>query len=386
MASENAAMGPAELRERLSSAAFVFRGYNVTNLGRSRELLEHPVYGPIVHGCLKKGGAICSEIVGKRVDLVSRVRRQQETTLKTYADAIALIMSMEEAQLELLREFFDIEVDMAFVAYGYSLGEICAVAACHVIDMEHAMRVPLSLAHDCAELARDVTLGVLFSRGRTVHAGLVRRLCQEINLEGRGVIGISGLLAPNSMLMMGQADTLDRFKQRIDSVVIEHPSLRKSMHRFPPLHTPIMWQRCIPNRAAVLMQSLPGGLVAPRPQLLSLVTGDVSYDDSNAREILHQWVDHPQRLWDAVYWTLTHGVETVIHVGPEPNLVPATYKRLRDNVEAETRGRVGMRALKAVVHHPWVKPLLPQRTALLRAPTLQQIILEDWLLAQKPES
>ena len=37
-----------ELREQLPHAALAFRGYNVTNLGRSRELLEHRLYGPTV--------------------------------------------------------------------------------------------------------------------------------------------------------------------------------------------------------------------------------------------------------------------------------------------------------------------------------------------------
>ncbi len=61
-------------------------------------------------------------------------------------------------------------------------------------------------------------------------------------------------------------------------------------------------------------------------------------------------------------------------------LMPATLTRLKDNVETETKGKVGMRALTAVVHHPWIKRLLPERTALLRAPAIEQIILEDWLL------
>jgi [acyl-carrier-protein] S-malonyltransferase len=378
-------MEVAELRERLSSTAFAFRGYNVTNLGRSQELLVHPSYGPIVLGCLKKASAVCSDIIGRRVDLVSRIRRQRETTLRTYADAIALILAMEKAQIELLREFFDIELAKAFVAFGYSLGEVAAVSACGVIEMEDAMRVPLSLAQDCAELAHDVSLGVFFSRGRTLPLHGVLRLCQEIGLEGRGVIGVSTVLSPNSMLLMGQGNTVDRFRELMEQAISDHPNLRKSSHRFPPLHTPIMWQRCIPNRAAVLMQTLPGGLVGPRPQVLSLVTGDVSYDDCNARDILHRWVDHPQRLWDAVYWTLMQGVETVVHVGPEPNLIPATYKRIRDNVEAETRSRIGMRALKTVVERAWIKGLLPQRAALLRAPSMRQLILEDWLLTQKPE-
>jgi [acyl-carrier-protein] S-malonyltransferase len=378
-------MDVAELKERLSMSAFAFRGYNVTNLGRSHELLAHSKYGPIVRDCLREGSAVCSDLIGKRVDLISRVKRQQNTTLKSYADAIGLIMSLEKAQLVLLREFFDIDFSQSMVAMGYSLGEISAVACCGLTELSAAMQIPVSLAKDCAELAHGVTLGVFFSRGKTLPLNPALMLCQEITQEGNGAMGISSLLAPNSMLLMGQTDTLDRFKLRMGDVIDDHPNLRKSSHHFPPLHTCITWQRCIPNRAALLMQNMPGSLVAPRPPILSLVTGDVSYDECNSRDILHRWVDHPQRLWDAVYWTLTKGVETVVHVGPEPNIIPATYKRIQDNVESETRGRVRIRALKAVVAHPWIRGLLPSRTALLRAPNVEQVILEDWLLEQIKE-
>jgi hypothetical protein len=44
-----------------------------------------------------------------------------------------------------------------------------------------------------------------------------------------------------------------------------------------------------------------------------------------------------------------------------------------------------MRALTAVVSHPWLKTLLSHRTALLRAPNVKQIVLEDWLLAHAPK-
>lgn len=32
----------------------------------------------------------------------------------------------------------------------------------------------------------------------------------------------------------------------------------------------------------------------------------------------------------------------------------------------------------------WINLLLPERTALLRAPLIEHVVLEDWLLAQHP--
>jgi [acyl-carrier-protein] S-malonyltransferase len=158
-------------------------------------------------------------------------------------------------------------------------------------------------------------------------------------------------------------------------------------HRWPPMHTPILWQRNIPNRASVMMQTIKGGFQAPLPRVFSLATGAASYNDYNCREILAQWIDHPQRLWDAVYATLAEDIETVVHVGPEPNLIPATFDRLAKNVQVQLAGRtiggLSLRAVSGIAGRAWLRALLPSRAALLRAPRIKQIVLEDWLLEQK---
>jgi [acyl-carrier-protein] S-malonyltransferase len=375
------------LQDRLSNSAFVFRGYNVTNLGRSAELLEHRAFGAIVERCLHGASAIASDQLHRPFDLVQRVRNRQETNLETYADAIALILAMEQAQLKLLDEFFGVEYAKARLAFGYSLGEVGALVASGVMDLRSALFVPLAMAADCIELARDVTLGVLFSRGPALDADAVYKLCLRINALGKGVIGVSAYLAPNSLLLMGQSDTIDHFADLMREWLPQKLYLRKNDSRWPPMHTPIVWQRNIPNRSAVMMQTLPGGFKAPTPAVLSLVTGKLSYNDFNARDLLNRWIDHPQRLWDAVSEMLAMGIDTVVHVGPEPNLVPATIKRLADNVTTQLGAKswegVGLRAVSRAVRRPWLAKILPIRSSLLRAPFVRQVNLEDWLLEQE---
>jgi [acyl-carrier-protein] S-malonyltransferase len=375
------------LKDRLSNAAFVFRGYNVTNLGRSRELLAHHAYGPVVEHHLREASTIASEMLERKIDLVARVERGEETDLESYGDAIALIISMEQAQLKLLAEFFRVDYARARLSFGYSLGEIGALVASGVMDLRSALHVPLAMVPDCIELARDVTLGVLFSRGPALDADAVYKLCLRINTAGKGVIGISSYLGPNSLLLMGQGDTIDRFADLMKEWLPQKLYLRKNDSRWPPMHTPIVWQRNIPNRSAVMMQTLPGGFKAPMPPVLSLVTGKISYNEFNSRDLLHRWVDHPQRLWDAVSETLSMGIDTLIHVGPDPNLVPATYKRLADNVTTQMGAKswegVGLRAVSRAVRRPWLAKILPTRSSLLRAPYVKQVILEDWLLEQE---
>lgn len=366
---------------QLGTTALAFRGYNQQNLGRSRELLMDPRYGPIVRDELARASDVCRSVLSRPVDLVRRVEENEDTSLQTYDEAIALIMAMNAAQLRLLSEVHGIDYHKARYFFGYSLGELSAVVASGVIPLEDVLRVPLELAADCVELAHDAHLGVLFSRSGLLPYEQVQRLCMEINAAGHGVIGISAILSPNSVLLMGQGHTLQWFKDRMHQVVHPRAVMRITTDRWPPLHTPIMWERAIPNRAARRMHTVRGGFAAPQPPVLSLVTGEPSYAELNARELLHRWVDHPQRLWDAVYFLLYNGIETIVHVGPAPNIIPATFRRLSDNVVQQIDASLGMRALSEIVRRPWILALLPQRTALLRAPTIRHIILEDWLLS-----
>src|SRR5207253_10913672 len=87
-------------RER---TAIAFRGYNVTNLGRTPELLAHPAYGPRVKEQLQSVSAVASEILHRPVDLVGQVRTGYEATLEQYGEALALLLAIESVQLALLR-------------------------------------------------------------------------------------------------------------------------------------------------------------------------------------------------------------------------------------------------------------------------------------------
>jgi [acyl-carrier-protein] S-malonyltransferase len=191
-------------------------------------------------------------------------------------------------------------------------------------------------------------------------------------------------------LVLGQRDTVDRFKQRMAEALGEDVHLRKNRSLWPPLHTSLLWQRSISNRAAHVMQTIPGGFRAPVPPVLSLVTGKVSYNDFNSRELMNRWVDHPQRLWDAINEMLAMGIELMIHVGPEPNLIPATFKRLSDNVNAQLNrwslnSSLGRKAVTGLVSRPWLAKVMSAKTAVLRAPFVAHLILEDWLLDQPVE-
>lgn len=374
------------LIERIPDCVLAFRGYNVTNLGRTPELLAHRAFGALVERELAAVSDAASDILKRRVDLVAQVRQRQESTLEAYGEALALVLAVESAQLSILREQFGVEWSGARFAYGFSLGEIAATVAGGVLNLRSVLEVLLPLADDCVTLAHESTLGVLFTRSRELSRDDVFRLCLEINQEGRGVMGVSAHLAPNAMLIIGQHDTLDRFMARAKTQFNVRVHLRKNDAKWPPIHTPIVWQRQISNRAAERMHTMPLLANAPKPRVFSLVNGCYDYTSLTARALLSQWIDHPQRLWDAIYETLATSVATILHIGPGPNIIPATYKRLSADVVSQTQDSRSLRALSAAVRRQWLRRLLPHRAALLRAPFIEHIILEDWLLANAPPS
>ncbi len=374
-----------DLQSRLGQGAFAFRGYNITNLGRTPELLAHRVYGAVVEAHLREASDLCAAAIKRPVDLVGRVRAGRETRgLDDYAEDVALIVAMEMAHLRLLDEFFGVAMPQARLAFGYSLGECAALIGAGVFKMADLLPIPLAMADDCAELAKEVTLAVVLSRGPVLDFDIVRRLCLETSQTGAGVIDISTYLSPNSLLLMGQNGSLHRFETRLREMFPHQVSVRPHKHRYPPLHTPIMWQRCIPNRTAVLLQTAPGGMCAPSVPILSMVTGTASYQEYNSRDLMHRWVDHPQRLWEVVYRVLAERIETVLHIGPNPNLLPATFHRLSNNVTAQMGGRslgsLGRRTISRLARRPWLTRMLPSSAVLFRAPHIQHIIVEDWLL------
>lgn len=382
-------LSPPQLRAKITSTAFTFRGYNVANLGKSADLLAHPLYGPHVEAGLHEASVIAGHLLGHRLDLVERVRSRRETSdLSTYAEDIALIVAMSLVQLKLLKEFFEVPFEQAALAFGYSLGEPTALVATGVYSLENILRPLLALARDSAELAEDVTMGVLFSRGPELDFTAVQRLCIEVTAAGQGVIAPMTYLSPNSALLLGQRNTMDEFKELMKDRLPERANLRKNPHRWPPLHTPITWQRSIPNRAGVILQTCHGGLRAPAVPLLSSVTGQRSFTDHNSRQLMQQWIDQPQRLWDMVFQTLASGAEVIVHVGPDPHLIPATFTRLSDNVAGQLAERswsgLGLRAVAQFTRRPWLSRLLSQNAVPLRAPFVQQLLLEDWLLEQMP--
>jgi [acyl-carrier-protein] S-malonyltransferase len=375
-----------DLKQRIGTAAIAFRGYDASNLGRSHELLAHPVYGPIVREFLERASAVCSDVLKREVDLATRVVANEPAALETFVEDTATIVAMQLAQVRLLEQVFEVPVRDAMLSFGHSIGELGALVLGGVYEMEQLLPIPLSLAHDCADLTKDTMLGILTSPSGALKPERVQRLCSAISSRGHGLVGPSTFLSPYQVILLGQADTLDLLEAEMRDYLPAAVSLRRRPNKWPPIHTPLVWERSVPNRAAVALYHTGGGNSRPKPTVVSCTTGRANYDEWNSREILTDWTDHPQRLWDAIEHTLASGAELIIHVGPEPKLLPAAFERLSGKVMKSLKHRhldsLGRRVLPGISRNQWLARRLPHNAVVLRAPFVNHLILEDWLLDQ----
>jgi [acyl-carrier-protein] S-malonyltransferase len=376
------------MRERIDRAALAFRGYEVGNFGRSRELIDHPRYGPVVRRVLGQAARICADLCGQSTDLIDYIRAGKSADLKTLPQDNAMIVALEVAQLQVLEELFDVSVGRARLSFGFSTGELAALIVGKVFTLEDVLGVLVPVAADCAELASDASLALLFTKRSELRSLGVERICREVLSEGRGLIGPTAFLSPHAALVVGQGKTLNRLESLMRDFLPKDAVLRRKRAQWTPLHSPLVWQCYIPNRIATLLHRVEGKLRKPSPPVLSCVTGEESYDELSSRELLTLWPDHPQRLWDVVNATLKSNVDMIVHVGPASNLLTTTFSSLsgrviRDQPIRWVRG-ISASLISGLQRRPMLSGLVPPRAALLRAPFLTHVILEDWLLDQNP--
>ena len=233
-------------KTNITDAALAFRGYNLTNLGRTAELLNCDAYKPVILEELRRFSETCSEYTQSPVDLADVVRAGDEPGLAHYAESIALVVAVEVAQMRLLNEIHEVETSQAKFSCGYSLGELAALSFGKTFSVDDMIRLPLAMAADSVKLAGDITMGVLFSRGPLISEVDVERLCLQITSEGKGTLGISAILSPNTYLLIGQQNTVQRFKRIMHGLLPNPAHLRVNNNRWPPLHTPIVRQKTLP--------------------------------------------------------------------------------------------------------------------------------------------
>ncbi len=177
---------------------------------------------------------------------------------------------------------------------GYSLGELTALVATGVYSFEAAIAPILRLADEAASLANDVTLGILFSRGPALGYDKIEQLCLQITNEGNGTIAVSTILSPDTCLLMGQGKTLDRFQERMVGVLPEKSRLRKNRHRGRRFTLPSSGKRTFSDRAAVLMEKVPGGFQRARSAHPVVRHRRDRLQRLQQPRDAHRWVDQPQ--------------------------------------------------------------------------------------------
>ena len=336
---------------------------------------------------LDSASVLCGDVLGKKVDLAARILAREPSTLDTFVHDIGTIVGMELAQIRLLEEFFDVPVPQARLSFGHSIGELSALVVGRHVHDGAASADPAGPGDRLRRADRQHHPGDSLDPGRPpLQIEDVQHLCSTISSRGEGLIGPSTYLSPYQVLLLGQGNTLDLLEHEMREYLPAGVTLRRKPNHWPPLHTPLVWERNIPNRTAMMMYHTAGGQHKPTPNVVSCTTGLANYDEWNSRAILADWTDHPQRLWDAMEYTLASGAELVIHVGPEPKLLTTCFDRLSHKIMKQLKmrhlDRLGSSVIPSISKNGWLTRKLPANAVLLRAPFLHHLVLEDWLLAQ----
>ena len=223
-----------DLKARIGTSSLAFRGYDVQNLGRTPELLAHPVYGSTVRRYLDLASAVAADTLHRPFDLAAPVERHEETTLEAFAEDVALIVSMELAQLALLEEFFGIRAQARNrpSATASANWRRSSVAACSRWKNSYRFRSPAPTTAPRASPPRRRWASS--SRGPAVLLKDVQDLCTEVSAEGNGMVGVSSYIAPNTILVIGQGDTLSRLEKALPKRLPGKTMLRRSLIRFRP--------------------------------------------------------------------------------------------------------------------------------------------------------
>ena len=198
-----------DLKKRIATTAIAFRGYDVGNIGRSPELLEHPAYGRIVRPVLEAASAVCSDALGSKVDLVARITDREPSDLSTFVHDIGTDRrDADRADSGCLEEVFDIPVRQARLSFGHSIGELSALVLGGVYEMEQLLPDPSFSGKGLRRADRQTPRWESCRcTGRFCRSRMSQHLCSSISSRGQGLIGPSTYLSPYQVLLLGQGTT-----------------------------------------------------------------------------------------------------------------------------------------------------------------------------------
>ena len=249
---------------------------------------------------------------------------------------VAMIVAMEIAQIALLEEFFGVPVREARLSFGYSIGELTRPGRRRRLHDRPAPARPAGAGRRRRRARPRRDDGRPLHQGPRAAAEDVERLCLAVSSEGRGLIGPSAFLSPNTALLLGQGDTLDRLEAH-DARVLPRARSCSGASRTGGRRCTRPWSGsgtsptgppspCTGSRAAG-QPVAPGHLVRHRRGELRRPQQPRAPRPLDRRARNGSGTSSTRRS--------PPGVEVVVHVGPAPNLIPATFARLGNNVSRQ---------------------------------------------------
>ena len=292
---------------RRPTVAFLFTGQGAQYPGMGRALAQaNPVFGAAMERC----AALIDPLLGRSLlDLVCGREATSETLARTgYAQPA--LFALGWALTEMWRSY---DVTPSLVM-GHSVGEFTAACAAGVLSLEDAARLVVVRGRLMQSLPEGGAMAAVFAPEPVV------RVC----LAGAaGVVVISGVNAPDEVVVSGERDALRSLCGRLAVDGIRAEPLTVS-HAF---HSPLMQPMISDFSAAARSVAR-----APRRlRIVSSVTGELAEDAWGGPDYWVRQILAPVRFGDAMRSVIAAGADVVVEIGPHPVLTALGRRSMPDS-------------------------------------------------------
>jgi acyl transferase domain-containing protein/SAM-dependent methyltransferase len=279
--------------------AFLFTGQGAQYVNMGRQLFETE---PVFRESIQKCDEIVTPLIGESMlGLLYDETPSSQLKIDQTEFTQPLLFAIEYSLAQLWNKW-GIEPEAVI---GHSLGELVAATVSGMMTLDEALKLVCSRGQFMAEMCEQGSMAAVKLSERDVLVILKEKKGSDLT--------IASVNGPDSTVVAGDDDTINRFIDEIASTSTEVKKLRVS-HAF---HSKLVEPMIEAFRAEVSKINFTS-LNIP---LISNVTGD--YFEANGTNYADYWCDHirkPVRFFDGLSKLIEDGFNTFIEIGPKPTL------------------------------------------------------------------
>ena len=275
----------------MTQLAFLFPGQGSQKVGMGAELSRvYPVAANVFEEADVSLGKAISQLCfdGPETEL----KQTENTQLAVLTCSVATLKILEQSDV------------VPNVVAGHSLGEYSALVASGVLDFGDALKLVSARAQFMAEAAQQQNGTMAAILGMSV--GQLQELCDKVD----SVINIANYNCPGQLVISGDVDAVNKV------VALASEKIGARRCRLLPVsgafHSPLMDSAQEKFKAVLDTVTLD----SPQVDIVMNVTGEITIDTEDIRELLFQQITVPVQ-WEKTLKTIANtGNTRFVEVGP----------------------------------------------------------------------